>query len=195
VNTPLVHQYQAPDSKQELAPADPHKMNTVEEIFSISSSITCVSGSSSASDDYYYGFGAFWGFDLYGHTDANTNIVIQIYSKPILICSDPELFFILLRAKIGNLLDYAKFLQFPLLFSMIFYVCKAYVDDKMLNEAWNNAILSETLLDIGFNTLSLMNSTYPSTIWDTSTTSYAHALAKNSVSWYAQAAFLLIEDY
>ena len=26
-------QYQAPNFKQEIAPADPHKMNTVEEIF------------------------------------------------------------------------------------------------------------------------------------------------------------------
>ena len=29
----LVYQYQAPDFKQELGPADPHKMNTVEEIW------------------------------------------------------------------------------------------------------------------------------------------------------------------
>ena len=36
MNTPLVYQYQAPDFKQQLAPADPHKMITVEEIFSIS---------------------------------------------------------------------------------------------------------------------------------------------------------------
>jgi hypothetical protein len=43
VNTLLVHQCQAPYLKQELGPADPHRMNTVEEIFSISSSLTCVS--------------------------------------------------------------------------------------------------------------------------------------------------------
>jgi hypothetical protein len=35
---------------EELAPADPNRMNTVEEIFSISSSQTGVSWSSSASD-------------------------------------------------------------------------------------------------------------------------------------------------
>jgi hypothetical protein len=37
----VVHQYQASDWKQELAPADPHRMNTVEEMFSISSSSLC----------------------------------------------------------------------------------------------------------------------------------------------------------
>jgi hypothetical protein len=42
--------------------------------------------------------------------------------------------------------------------------------------------LAETLPDIGFKTLSLMNSKYPSTIWEKSSVSYAHALAKNSVS-------------
>jgi hypothetical protein len=52
----------------------------------------------------------------------------------------------------------------------------------MLNEAWNNAFFAETILDIGFHTLSLMNSTYPSTIWGKSSASYARALAKNSVS-------------
>jgi hypothetical protein len=52
----------------------------------------------------------------------------------------------------------------------------------MLNEALNNALFAETLLDIGFNTLNLMNSTYPSTIWDKSSASYAHALVKYSVS-------------
>ena len=36
VNTPLVDQYQAPYLKQELAPADPHKMNTVENSWFIS---------------------------------------------------------------------------------------------------------------------------------------------------------------
>jgi hypothetical protein len=41
---------------------------------------------------------------------------------------------------------------------------------------------AESLPDIGFHTLSLMNSTYPSTIWDKSSASYARALAKNSVS-------------
>ena len=39
--------------KEEPAPAEPHKMNTlVEEIFSISCPQTCVCWSSSASDDY-----------------------------------------------------------------------------------------------------------------------------------------------
>ena len=47
----------------------------------------------------------------------------------------------------------------------------------MLNEAWFNAFFVETLLDIGFHTLSLINST----IWEKSSASYAHALAKNSV--------------
>jgi hypothetical protein len=40
----------------------------------------------------------------------------------------------------------------------------------------------EALLDIGFHTLSLMNSMYPSTIWEKSSASYARALANNSVS-------------
>ena len=51
-------------------PADPHKMNTVEEIFSISSSLTCVSWSSSASDEGDLLFFLKWGclpyFDLLG---------------------------------------------------------------------------------------------------------------------------------
>ena len=45
-----------------------------------------------------------------------------------------------------------------------------------------NALFVETLLEIGFHTLSLINSTYPSTIWDKSSASYARSLAKNSVS-------------
>ena len=52
----------------------------------------------------------------------------------------------------------------------------------MLNEASNNALFAENLLDIGFHTLSLMNSTYPSTIWNKSSGSFARALAKNFVS-------------
>jgi hypothetical protein len=40
----------------------------------------------------------------------------------------------------------------------------------------------EALLDIDFHNLSLMNSTYPSTICDESSASYARTLAKNSVS-------------
>ena len=52
----------------------------------------------------------------------------------------------------------------------------------MLNKAGNNVIFAENLQKIGFNPLSLMNSTYPSTIWDKSSASYAHALAQNSVS-------------
>jgi hypothetical protein len=52
----------------------------------------------------------------------------------------------------------------------------------MLNESLNNAFFVETLLDIGLHTLSLMNSTYPSTIRDKSSASYARALAKYSVS-------------
>jgi hypothetical protein len=39
----------------------------------------------------------------------------------------------------------------------------------------------ETLLEIGFHTLSLMNSTYPSTIWNKSSASYARMLAKYSM--------------
>jgi hypothetical protein len=41
---------------------------------------------------------------------------------------------------------------------------------------------AETLLEIGFYTLSSKNSTYPYTLWDKSSASYACALAKNSVS-------------
>jgi hypothetical protein len=93
-----------------------------------------------------------------------------------------EFFILLPRAKIGNLLTSAKFLRFPPLFSMIFYVTNAQDYDKRLNEAYNNAFCVETLLEIGFHTLSLMNSTYSSTICDKSSVSYARALAKNSVS-------------
>ena len=50
----------------------------------------------------------------------------------------------------------------------------------MLNEAF----FVETHLDISFHTFRLINSTYPSTIWDKSSASYARALAKNSVSDY-----------
>jgi hypothetical protein len=52
----------------------------------------------------------------------------------------------------------------------------------MLNETRNNAIFLEILQENGFHTLNLMNSTYPSTIWDKSSASYARVLAKNSVS-------------
>ena len=44
----------------------------------------------------------------------------------------------------------------------------------MLNKAWKHVFFCvETLLTNGFHTLSLMNSTYPSTIWDKSSVSYA----------------------
>ena len=36
----------------------------------------------------------------------------------------------------------------------------------MVSEAWNNGFFAETLPYIRFHTLSLMNSIYPSTIWD-----------------------------
>ena len=49
----------------------------------------------------------------------------------------------------------------------------------------------EVLLDIGFHTLSLMNSTYPSTIWDKSRPSYARAFANNSVYVLEQSALNL----
>ena len=51
----------------------------------------------------------------------------------------------------------------------------------------------ETLLYISFHTLILMNSTNPSTIWDRSSTSYARALAKNSVSVAIQAPPIWLE--
>ena len=41
---------------------------------------------------------------------------------------------------------------------------------------------AETHLDIGFHNLSLMNSMYPSTIWDKSSASYARAFTENSMS-------------
>ena len=53
---------------------------------------------------------------------------------------------------------------------------------KRLNEAWTNTFFVETLQEIGFHTLSLMNSTYPSTIWDKSSASYARTLAQYSMS-------------
>ena len=43
-------------------------------------------------------------------------------------------------------------------------------------------IFVETIHKIGFHTMSLMNSTYSSTIWDKSSVSYARALAQYSVS-------------
>ena len=52
----------------------------------------------------------------------------------------------------------------------------------MQNKAWNNAFFVETIQESGFHTLTLMNSTYPSTIWDKSYASYVSALRKNSVS-------------
>ena len=55
-------------------------------------------------------------------------------------------------------------------------------------------IFAEILLDIGFHILSLMNSTYPSTIWDKSSASYAHMLAKNSVSAHTHTQELLREE-
>ena len=54
----------------------------------------------------------------------------------------------------------------------------------MLKTTRNSACFVETLLDIGFHTLSLMNSTLPSTIWDKASASYARALAKYSMSEY-----------
>ena len=52
----------------------------------------------------------------------------------------------------------------------------------MLDKACNYAFIVKTSLCIGFHTLNLMDSTYPSTIWDKSSASYAHALEKYSVS-------------
>ena len=55
----------------------------------------------------------------------------------------------------------------------------------MINAEWGlkqYAFSAETLLDTGIHTLSLMISTYPSTIWDKSSASYARVLAKNSMS-------------
>ena len=40
----------------------------------------------------------------------------------------------------------------------------------------------ETLQEIGFHTISLMYSTYPSTIWGKSSTSFAHTLVQDSMS-------------
>jgi hypothetical protein len=66
---------------------------------------------------------------------------------------------------------------------MKFDIIKAKVYDIKPNEANETMpFFAETLPDIGFHTFSLMNSTYPSTIWDKSSASYAHALAKYSVS-------------
>jgi hypothetical protein len=44
--------------------------------------------------------------------------------------SDTEFFIHLPRAKIGNLPAFAKFVQFPPLFSMIFYVIKIVINAK-----------------------------------------------------------------
>jgi hypothetical protein len=52
---------------------------------------------------------------------------------------------------------------------------------RRLNKAWNNPFILETLLEIHFNTFSIINSTYPSRIWDKSYASYAHALAQYPV--------------
>ena len=53
---------------------------------------------------------------------------------------------------------------------------------KRLIKAWNNAFSVETFQDIGFHTLTMVNSTYPSTIWEKSSASYAHMLAQYSMS-------------
>ena len=53
---------------------------------------------------------------------------------------------------------------------------------KMLNNALNNAFVVETIHGIGFHTISLMISTFPSTICDKSSASYARTLAQYSVS-------------
>jgi hypothetical protein len=52
----------------------------------------------------------------------------------------------------------------------------------MLKRGLKQCFFEEMILDIGFHTFSYINSTYPSTIWDKSSASYARALAKNSVS-------------
>jgi hypothetical protein len=46
----------------------------------------------------------------------------------------------------------------------VIYVIYAYNCEERLNEAGTNAFFVETVQEIGFHTLSLMNSTYPSTI-------------------------------
>jgi hypothetical protein len=63
----------------------------------------------------------------------------------------------------------------------------------MQNEAWNNFFFVETILDIGFHTLSFMNSTYPSTIWDKSFASYARMLAKYSMSGQSERLWNLLQ--
>ena len=59
----------------------------------------------------------------------------------------------------------------------------------MLNEASSNALYAETLQDICCHTLNLMNSTYPSAIWEKSSASYARVLAKNYVSAWGRGYF------
>ena len=48
---------------------------------------------------------------------------------------------------------------------------------RVLNNASDNQFIVETLQEIDFHTLKLINSTYPSTISDKSSVSYARALA------------------
>ena len=53
---------------------------------------------------------------------------------------------------------------------------------KGLNKAQDNAFVVETLQEICFHTLKLIDSTYPSPIWDKSSESYARALAQYFMS-------------
>jgi hypothetical protein len=77
---------------------------------------------------------------------------------------------------------FRNFFLICILFCMIVHAKNHQIMKIRLNEAWNSPFLVETLPKIGFHTLSLMNSTYPSTIWDKSSASFAHAIAQYSMS-------------
>ena len=56
-----------------------------------------------------------------------------------------------------------------------------YIVKKMLNKAWDNAFIVDTIQEIGLNTLSLMNSTYLARIQDKFSASYGSMLPQYSM--------------
>ena len=64
----------------------------------------------------------------------------------------------------------------------MFYVINALDYEEKVKLDLKQCIFVETVQEIGFHTLILMNSTYPSTIWDKSSTSYARVLEQYSMS-------------
>ena len=81
-------------------------------------------------------------------------------------------FFIINASKTGKSNGFLNFLFFLGLFSIIFHVINALNHEEKTKLSLKQCIFMEPYQEIGFNTLSSMSSTYPSTIWAKSSESY-----------------------